>query len=282
MKRDSLGLSVVIVNWNTASLLRGCLASLISSLFDGMEIVVVDNASSDDSVPMLRHEFPTARVIENDRNVGFSRANNQGILASQGHYILLLNSDTIVPQNALNRLVEFMEQHPDVGACGPRLIRPDGKPQEFAFGNDPTLSYLLRRGTCRLFLRRALHDWNTDQIQAVDWVSGACLLVRRQVIDQVGLLDENIFMYFEDNDWCLRMRSSGWRVYYNPTVSVIHIGGQSLAQNPVAHRAYYRSLDYFYAKHYGTCAQLLLRIALIPYRLLEQVLMRRFPESLCC
>lgn len=259
-------LSVIIVNWNTAPLLRDCLASLVSSSFENLEIIMVDNASSDNSADLVRREFPAVRLIENDRNVGFSRASNQGIVASHGHYLLLLNSDTIVPPNALDRLVEFMEHHPDAGACGPRLVRPDGKHQEFAFGGDPTLSYLLRRGMYRLLLHRALHDWGTDRIQEVNWVSGACLLTRRQVIDQIGLLDENIFMYFEDNDWCLRMRWGGWRVYYNPTVSIIHIGGRSLAKNPAARRAYYRSLDYFYAKHYGKLARLFLRITLIPYR----------------
>jgi GT2 family glycosyltransferase len=266
-----IDLSVVIANWNTAALLKECLASLTSSSFDGLlEIIIVDNASSDGSVAMVRQEFPSVRLIENNCNPGFARANNQGITESGGRYILLLNSDTVMPSGALAGLVEFMRQHPDAGACSPRLVRVDGKPQEFAFGDDPTLPYLLRRGGYRLLLRRALHDWNTDQVREVDWVSGACLLVRRQAIDQVGLLDENIFMYFEDNDWCLRMRLKGWRIYYNPTVSITHVGSQSLAQNPAARHAYYRSLDHFYAKHYGVFARLLLRVALTPYRLLAR------------
>jgi len=268
---SQIDLSAVIVNWNTAALLKACLYSLSAAPADPvMEIIVVDNASSDGSADLVRQELPEVRLIESPRNVGFTHASNEGIAASHGRYVLLLNSDTLVPPGLLSTLVGFMEQHPNVGACGPRLVRPDGKPQEFGFGGDPTLSYLVRRGLYRLLWKRALHDWNTAQVQEVDWVSGACLLARRQAIDQIGMLDENIFMYFEDNDWCLRMRRCGWKIYYNPHVSVLHIGGQSLAQNPAARRAYYRSLAYFYAKHYGRLARFLLSIGLAPYRWLAR------------
>ncbi len=261
------GLSIVIVNWNTSDLLNRCLASLLRCPQRcSFEVIVVDNASSDGSSEMVMREFPMVRLIQNTTNLGFARANNQGIQASQGRYVLLLNSDTVVPEGTLASLASFMDQHPDAGACGPRLLRPDGTPQPYAFGGDPTLGYLLARGLKQLLLHRYLHDWATDTVQKVDWVSGACLLVRRQAIEQVGLLDENIFMYFEDNDWCLRMRKAGWKVYYNPRVEVIHIGGQSLAKNPSAQRSYYRSLEYFYAKHYGLLAGWLLRVALMPYR----------------
>ncbi len=263
------GLSVVIVSWNTAALLRGCLTSLLTSPTGGsIEVIVVDNDSSDGSANLVQRDFPGVQLVRNRSNTGFASANNQGIVASRGLYVLLLNSDALLPPGAATSLVEFMEQYPGVGASGPRLVRPDGRPQEFSFGGDPTLGYLLRRALSSLLWRRPLHDWNTDQVQEVDWVSGACLLARREAIDQVGLLDENYFMYFEDNDWCLRMRGGGWKVYYNPRVSVTHVGGQSLIQNPAAQRAYYRSLDYFYAKHYGPLARVLLRVSLVPYRLL--------------
>jgi hypothetical protein len=163
-----------------------------------------------------------------------------------------------------------MDAQPGAGACSPQLLRPDGSPQPYTFGDDPSLKYLLRRGLNRLLRHRYLHNWATDAIQEVDWVSGACLMVRRQAIDQVGGLDENIFMYFEDNDWCLRIRQAGWKIYYNPQVSITHLGGQSLAQNPAARRGYYRSLDYFYTKHYGSFTRFLLRVGLIPYRLLTR------------
>lgn len=267
MDLGSPDLSVVVVNWNTSGLLRQCLSSVITSLENDLaDVTVVDNASSDDSVALVRNEFPTVRLIENDSNVGFARANNQGINASGGRYVLLLNSDTIVRPGALAGLVEFMESHPDAGACGPRLILPSGTPQPYSFGYDPTIVYLLKRGLKRLLTGRYLHDWATDQVTGVDWVSGACMMLRRAALDQVGLLDERIFMYFEDNDLCSRLRRWGWRVYYNPRVSIVHLGGQSLVQNPVAKRAYHESLRYFYAKHYGPLAQVILRVGLGAYR----------------
>jgi GT2 family glycosyltransferase len=149
-------------------------------------------------------------------------------------------------------------------------LRPTGAAQPYAVGCDPTLGYLLRRGISRLLFGRPLHDWATDDVQPVDWVSGACLLARRAAIEQAGPLDENIFMYFEDNDWCLRIRRAGWRVYYDPQVAITHIGGQSLARNPAATRAYSESLRYFYRKHYGLRARILLSLCLPFYRLLRQ------------
>jgi len=262
-------LSVIIVNWNTIGLLRDCLQSLFASQSaDALEIVVVDNASTDDSVGMIKRKFPAVRLIENTQNVGFARANNQGLAASQGRYVLLLNSDTLVPPSALMQLVAFMDEHPEAGASGPCLLQPDRRPQPFAFGSDPTPAYLLRRALTLLLLRRPLHDWNTDHVQVVDWVSGAGLIARREAVEQVGPLDEAIFMYFEDNDWCLRFRQHGWKVYYNPEATIIHLGSQSLKQNPEAPKAYYASLQYFYQKHYGLISQLWLQACLPLYRLM--------------
>jgi hypothetical protein len=261
-------ISVVIVAWNVAGALREALHSL-SAGAEGLayEVIVIDNASADGSAAMVRAEFPSALLIANTENLGFARANNQGLRISRGRYVLLLNSDTATPAGALGRLAGFLDSHPEAGAVGPRLLRPGGTPQPYAFGSDPTIGYLLRRGANRLLFRRPLHDWATTTIQEVDWVSGACLLVRREAIEQVGLLDEQIFMYFEDNDWCLRMRAAGWKIYYNPGVAIVHLGGQSLARNPGAHAAYYRSLEYFYGKHYGRVARTLLGAFLAPYRL---------------
>lgn len=270
-------LSIIIVTWNGRELLRTCLRTLVGGEEAGVrrqasgvspltsEIIIVDNASTDGSAEMVRVEFGDVRLIVNAENLGFARANNIGIRASRGRYVLLLNNDTLVPPGALAALVAFMDAHPEAGAVGPRLLRPDGTPQPYAFGGDPTLGYLLRRGINRLILRCPLHDWATDTVQQVDWVSGACLMVRRAAIDQAGLLDENIFMYFEDNDWCLRIRQAGWKVYYDPQVAITHIGGQSVARNPAAQRAYRESLRYFYARHYGPAANRALRLLLPLY-----------------
>lgn len=259
-------LSVVILNWNTSALLQECLRSLFASpLPFTLDVIVVDNASTDDSVEAVRHHWPQVRVIANTHNLGYARGNNLGLAASQGRYALLLNSDTRVSSSALAELITFMDAHPQAGAVGPRLLQPDGSPQPFAFGGDPTPSYLLRRALRLILFRRALHDWNTSQVQVADWVSGACLLVRRQAVEQVGLLDERFFMYFEDNDWCLRLRRHGWKVYYNPQAAITHLGGQSLKRNPAARRAYAASLRAFYAKHYGPLARLWLALSLPVY-----------------
>ncbi len=262
-------LQIIIVSWNTIELLQDCLNTLPQGAGQiTYGVTVVDNASTDGSADMVAQKFPDVKLIRNAENVGFSRANNQALrrLQKTSPYFLLLNSDTRVLPGALETLVQFMDAHPRVGACSPRLERPNGSAQAYAFGKDPTLGYLLARGWNRLIYRRPLHNWETKEKQKVDWVSGACLMVRGEVLDQVGLLDEKIFMYFEDNDWCHRIRLAGWDIIYNPQTAIIHLGGQSLIRNPQAQQAYYRSLEYFYAKHYGPLALLGLRILLPFYR----------------
>ena len=204
---------------------------------------------------MAANDFPGVRLIRNAANLGFGRANNQGIALAQGRYILLLNSDTVLPPGALVRLLDFMETHPQAAACSPRLLLPDGRAQPYAFGSDPSLGYLLRRGVNRLVFKRALHNWATAVSQPVDWVSGACLLLRRNALQHVGGFDETLFMYFEDVDLCLRLRQAGWQVWYHPQVGITHLGGQSLKQNPAAPATYQESLRYFYRNLYSRPAQ---------------------------
>ncbi len=259
-------LSCIIVSWNAARQLADCLHSLpAGAQGSSYEIIVIDNASTDGSADMVAREFQV-RLIRNSENVGFARANNQGIRASTGRYVLLLNSDTIVPPGALPALVQFMDDHPDAGACGPRLARADGSTQLFAFGGDPTVRYLLARSWNRLLFHRALHDWETQKVQTVDWVSGAALLTRRDALERIGGFDEKFFMYFEDNDLCLRLRRAGWKIFYNPTVTITHFGGASVSQNPARTRWYDASLRYFYSKHYLPLARVVLELMLPLYR----------------
>jgi len=263
---SNIDLSIVIVNWNTKEALKGCLESIYASGLDSFEIIVADNASEDSSISMLEEEFPQARLIKNARNVGFARASNQGMFLSRGDHILLLNSDTQIEAQALRRIIEFMEEHPQAGAMGPRLVLPDDRPQPYSFGCDPTLGYLWRRGLNLLLRKGYLHDWGTEEIREVDWVSGASLMLRRRALEETGLLDENFFLYFEDNDLCLRLRQKGWKVYFNPMVQVIHLGGESLVKNEPARAEYYRSLLYFYSKHYGKLKTAILFMLLPLYR----------------
>ena len=207
-------------------------------------------------------------LVRSEQNVGFAAGNNLGIVLATGRVLILLNSDTQVSPGTLKDLVTYLTDHPTVAVVSPRLVTATGIPQAFAFGCDPTPGYLLRRGANRLLGRGPLHEWAVSEPIEVDWVSGACMCVRRAAIDQVGLLDDRFFMYFEDNDWCLRMRQKGWSIVYNPTCQVIHLGGQSQPQRRQANRMYQQSLLYFYEKHYGPLAQLSLKIALQGYNLL--------------
>lgn len=262
-------LSIIIVNWNTKKLLEDCLNSIFdnSPSFE-FEVIVVDNASIDESSQMVTDYFPFVKLIYNDSNKGFSYANNRGIEKSIGQYILLLNSDTIVFKKALEDMVNFMDSNSEAGVLGCRLLMSDGIIQPYIFGDDPTLSYLLKRNIRKLLRLDDFHNWKTDQVLEVDWVTGACMMVRREAVEKAGLMDENIFMYFEDNDWCYRIRKVGFKIYYNPKAEIIHLGGKSLGENQSKRKTeYYKSLLYFYQKHYGARQTFLLRFLLIPNKL---------------
>ncbi len=249
-----MDLSIIIVTWNVRALLRTCLLALPAATVGlSAEVIAIDNGSTDGVTEMLESEFPQVRLLCNTQNVGFARANNQGLALAAGRYVVLLNADTEPSPRSLTAMVQFMDAHPRAGAASPRLVRPDGTPQPYAYGEDPSPVYLLRRALAH---RRQgyLHDWGVTEPLQAGWVSGACMIVRRAAFEQVGGLDERIFMYFEDNDWCRRMRQAGWEVWYNPHAEVLHIGGASLGQNPRARALYYESLVYFYRKHYGRLA----------------------------
>ena len=262
-----MDLTIVIVSRNTASLLANSLTSFRDGARAlGCGVIVVDNASTDGSPELITREFPNVQLIRNSENIGFGRANNQGWRVSHSKYVLFLNSDTLVPPGALAQLIEFMNSHPDAGVCSPRLLCADGTTQSFAFGCDPTPAYLLARGWSRVFLHRPRHDWETRDAQTVDWVSGACLLARRNALERVDGFDEEFFMYFEDNDLCLRIRRAGWKIFYNPQVTITHLGGASLAQGKTRTHYYDVSLRYFYAKHYSRLARVALEMMLPFYR----------------
>ncbi len=254
-----MDLSIIIVNWNIRDLLAQCLASVYAHPPDGeFEIFVVDNASTDGSAQMVRKRFPQVRLIENTKNVGFARANNQAIQQSAGCYVLLLNPDTEVHPGALEKLVRFMEAYPQAGAAGARLLNPDGTLQPSCHPA-PTLS----RELWRLFHLDALWTyacypmagWDLDTPREVDMIQGACLLLRREALDQVGLLDEDYFIYSEEVDLCHRLRQRGWKVYWVPQAQVIHYGGQSTQQvaADMFLRLYQGKVLYF-RKHHGRLA----------------------------
>ncbi len=238
-REGRIDVSVIVVNWNTSGYLRRCLTALLASEGDyALEIIVVDNASSDDSLEMLRNEFPFVRVIANQTNSGFASANNQGLALATGRLLLLLNPDTEIAPGALSEMVRFLEQNPRAGAVGPRLTGQRGRIQGGAAGYEPSLRTVFNHAS---FLYRACPRWFPGVWLAVrqyrraapfrvDWVSGAALMVRRVVVDEVGILDDKFFMYAEDVDWCRRMREAGWEVYCLPNTHVMHFIGASAKQ----------------------------------------------------
>ena len=252
-----VSLSIVIVNWNTRDLLFRCLVSVFANPpHTSFEVIVVDNASHDQSVEMVRQHFPQVRLIASDINAGFARSNNRGIAVSQGRYILLLNPDTEVPVSALSRMVQFMETHQQVGVIGPKLVNPDGSFQA-SYAKFPTLfsEFSLMIGLARRVLgpyAPSPRPTPGEQPRSVDWVAGAALMARRASLEQVGLLDEDYFLYSEETDWCWRFWQNGWQVWYLPDVSVMHIGGASSRQRSVnSYVRLYAAKVLFFSKSYG-------------------------------
>jgi hypothetical protein len=252
-------LSIIIINWNTKDLLKNCLESIseYTSNLD-YEILVVDNASSDDSVEMIEKEFPQVRLIKNEEDFGFARANNQAIKESKGRYILLLNPDTQILNNgALEKMIGFMENNKKVGILGPKTVAKDGSLQISCYRFD-SLSTLLSTNVFfnKLGKGNTYKKFDFNQTKKVDMIMGGCLLTKREVIEDIGLLDENFFLCSEDADWCLRAKKKGWEVVYYPTVEIIHIGAanyekMSKEEREEFDREAYKSRIKFFKKHFS-------------------------------
>jgi GT2 family glycosyltransferase len=233
--------SVVVVSWNARKYLKQCLESLREGVCRlPMEVLVVDNASTDGSSEMVEQHFPNCRLIRNETNLGFAKANNIGIKASAGRYVCMVNSDVRVLPDCIRRLVDYCEAHAEVGMAGPRILGGDGRLQRSCRGF-PTLWNMFCRSLaldslfprCRLFGGYLLPYWEHDSLQAVDILSGCFWMVRREALPKVGLLDEKFFMYGEDMDWCKRFWLNRWRVIFVPAAEAIHYGGASSANAPV-------------------------------------------------
>ena len=249
-------LDIIIVSFNARADLERCLHSLHSAP-PAMphRVFVIDNASSDGSAETVRRAWPDVEVIDLPTNAGFAAANNVGIRAGRGDMILLLNSDTMVPAGAIERLVSRVEREPAVVAAGPRLVDGEGR-AEWSFGRMLTpWTEAHRAVTGKLYGRRVPGvTWAVERATRresyPDWVSGACLLVRRPAAEKAGLLDERYFMYEEDVDFCAALRANGGRILFTPVAEVVHLRGRSSRSAPVATRlAYHRSHAAFYAKH---------------------------------
>ena len=266
-----MDLSVIIVNWNTKKLLEDCLRSFFKFTKDvTFEVIVVDNGSKDGSQAIVKKKFPQVKLIPNKDNLGFAKANNQGIKIAKGKYVLLLNSDTYLIENSFKKLVEKADELDDLGALGPLLLNEDRSIQQ-SVGFFPDLPQIfwwmtfiddLPGGTV-LKSYHVDHDSFYKSEHEVDWVTGASFLIPKKVTDKVGLLDEKIFMYGEDFEWCFRIKKAGFKVYFSPVAKVVHIGGGSV--NKVRTNAFvgeFRGLEYFYKKYKGRTSLQILRFLL--------------------
>jgi len=265
VNNGKMDLSIIILNWNTRELLARCLESVYSTVSDpSFEIIVVDNGSTDGSQAMLRDQFPRVHLIQNQENVGFARANNQAVAASQGRYTLLLNSDATLLPNAVQAMLDLAESRPRAGVIGAQLLNADGSFQA-SHTPFPNLwrEFLILSGVGRLIYGRWYPSRGPEEgkgPQPVDYVEGACMLIRREAFDDTGGLDEGYFMYAEEVDLCYAMRERGWQVWYQPAARVIHLGGGSSRNRQTQREAdLYRSRVRFFRKHYGDRAARLLK-----------------------
>ncbi len=246
-----MDLSIVIVNWNTRDLLRNCLTSIADTVSGlAYEIFVVDNASSDDSVAMVREQFPSVTVIANTANLGFAAANNLAFRRMRGCYALLLNSDTVLTDGAIAVLFRFMEANSDVGMCCGQLLNEDGSRQN-SIANFPSVWPLLCNETLLRLLfpakfpsKRQVHA----EPVAVDSCIGACMLVRKAAMDVEGLLDERFFFYFEETDWAYRFKKAGWRICLVPQARIYHLQGKSVGYSAKARIMFHRSRSIYFKK----------------------------------
>lgn len=262
----SVKLSIITVSWNTRDLLRRCLDSVKAELSlrpdVEVEMFLIDNDSVDGSAQMVESEHPWVKLVANKENFGFAKANNQALRACSGEYVLLLNPDTQVLPGAIWHLVDFLDARPAAGVVAPQLLNTDGSVQRScrAFPTFLGMFYELA-GLSRMFpvgsqagkkfRAYKMLDWNHDDERQVDQPEGACLALRRIVIDEVGLLDEGFFMLFEEVDWCYRIKQKGWEIWFTPAAQVTHHYGQSIKQVKIkmiisSHRGLYR----FWRKHY--------------------------------
>jgi GT2 family glycosyltransferase len=263
-------LSIIIVSWNTSALLDACLCALLAELkatygedfAARVEVFVVDNDSADDSALMVSSKHQWAILIANKENLGFAKANNQAFALAKGEYVLMLNPDTEVKPGALATLIDFFAAHPRAAVVAPQLLNTDGSVQA-SCRQFPTFIGMLYEliGLSRMFPVNSARgqkfreykmlDWNHDDERQVDQPEGACLMIKKTILEQVGMLDEGFFMLFEEVDWCYRVKKAGWEIWFTPRAQVVHHYGQSIKQVKVrmilsSHRGLYR----FWHKHY--------------------------------
>lgn len=223
---------MILVSYNTIEMTKMALSHLFASPHEvEMEVIIVDNDSNDHSAEILRSEYPQIKLIENEKNVGFGRANNQALPYINGRYVLLLNTDAFVEPDTISKTIQYMDANPQCGILGVRLVGRDGTLQPSCrYFPTPWNIFLNRTGLKRIFKHSAMVDemsWDHATVRNCDWVPGCYFLIRQEVIDQVGLMDPRYFLYYEEIDYCFSAKKAGWQVTYFPYSSVVHLGGES-------------------------------------------------------
>ena len=265
-----MDISIIIVNYNTKNCLRNCLNSVYETIHCiAFEIIIVDNASSDGSQGMVRTEFPQVHLIENERNLGFGAANNQALAIMDGRYALLLNTDTILKENAVSELFSFMENQLNAAmACG-QLLNADGSKQNSIAPFPSTATLLFNMPLLEKIFPQKYPSKRYDHKKPVEIDSGigACLIVRRKAIEEVGLFDERYFFFFEETDWAWQMKKVGWKIFHVPTAYIYHFQGQSIGHDIRSRTEFYRSRYQFFQK-WKTNSHFLLIFSILFIRLL--------------
>jgi len=243
-----MDLSIIIVNYNVREYLLKCLKSIFRNTQEiSFEVIVVDNASSDDSSGVVLEQFPQVKLIGNQTNLGFARANNQGIKVARGSFILLLNPDTEVIDQGFSRMLKFLKENKKVGIVGPCLLNSDGSLQNTGY-KFPTLAILFKAN----FLGISDHPVKPDKSKQVDWLQGSCLMMKKELLNDIGLLDEDFFIYGEEKDLCFRTKKAGWEIYSLPQCEVIHHANKSAVNyQGEALVEYHRSQLRFFRKYYS-------------------------------
>ena len=249
-----MDISVIIVSWNVTALLRGCLTSLYSSELGErmLEVIIVDSASSDGTPAMVKAEFPAVRLLEQTENIGYTRGNNIGLAAATGQYLLLLNPDTTVHENALAQMAAYLDAHQDVGIVGPRTLNGDGTHQPARWRFPSRRLAFMETAWLRPYAGHLLANYEYAEVSAetthdADWVQGSCLMARREVYEKIGGLDTGYVMFFEELDWCKRAADAGFKTMYLSSAQIVHFGGASTDQIGARKHIYYNEskLRYF-------------------------------------
>ena len=263
---EILDLSIIIVSWNVENYLRKCLHSIFKNEKDLLfELIVIDNASYDNSVEMVRQEFPIVTVISNQDNRGFNPANNQGIKIAKGRNVLLLNPDTLIlDNNLLKEMIRLLDENIEIGAVGPKILSADKKTVQLACARTNTNLWTVLSD--RMIEKQIYNSswfrkkyYHTNRYVAT--LSGSCMMFKKEIVKKIGLMDEQFFMFLDDVDYCKRIRDAGWKVYYMANLAIIHFGGESSAQNlERATIEIHRSLKRYFQKHFSMVVVLLLEL----------------------